>query len=49
MVTVAGLLILFALLAVNLKTRLLPPAVIIPVAISFVLVFRWASGKPTQN
>jgi hypothetical protein len=48
MVTVAGLLILFALLAVNLKTRLLPTAVIIPVAISFVLVFRWASGRSAR-
>jgi len=43
-VTILGLLIVFSLIVIALKTRLLPPPIFtIPLAICFAVVFRWVS------
>ncbi len=43
LVTLAGLLIAFALIWIALKTTLLPRSTAIIITIAFVLVFRWVS------
>jgi Flp pilus assembly protein TadB len=43
LVTLTGVLIAFSLIAIALKTTLLPRSTMIIVAISFAVVFRWVS------
>jgi hypothetical protein len=44
-VTTIGVLLVFALIVIALKTKLLPPAVTIALAISFSVTFRWVSRR----
>jgi uncharacterized membrane protein YjgN (DUF898 family) len=48
LVILAGLLIVFALIGITLKTKLLPPSATIVLVIGFSVVYRWVSRRSAR-